>query len=439
MSDTDPGSDPVAGTDATPASSPAHDPYSSLRLAGFRRYLTGNLLSLVGLQMQIFTMEWEIFQRTDSNKAVGDVGLVSFLPVLFLALPAGHMADRFSRRGVILVALSLLMLGACGMAAVSYWQLPVSWMYGCIVLSSIGRAIQQPAKASIVPQIVGMSQLRNAVTWNASIFHFACVAGPGVAGFLLAYGLTPAAIYGCEAVASVVFGVLLMTVDLPPRVWGAHKMTNTWHDLLEGLRFVWRTKLLLGCISLDLFAVLFGGATALLPAYAKYILMITPDQMAELRFAPAVGALAMSFTLAHLPPMERAGRAMLWAVAGFGVATIVFGLSRNFWLSLGVQVLAGAFDMISVVVRHTLVQLLTPEEMRGRVSAVNSVFIGASNELGAWESGYVAEYFERSDDRGFGPTMSCVIGGLGTLGVVATVAVTNPEIRRFGRLERKPE
>lgn len=410
----------------------AHDPYAAMRIPGFRLYWFGNIIALLGMQMQAVAVGWEVYQRTHSNRALGWVGLAQFLPVLILALPAGQLADRFNRKRIVLCALAMLVTGSLGLAAISAFQANISLMYACLLLNGVAKAVQQPAKASLMPNIVPRERFSNAVTWNSSGFQLASVLGPGLAGMLIYLYEKPSIIYLLEASSSCVFLVLLSFVYVRPQATVLQE--PPWQALVAGLRFVWRTKVILSAITLDLFAVLLGGATTLLPVFAEDILGVGAKGLGWMRAAPAVGALVMAVILAHRAPLERAGLALLWAVAGFGVATIVFGISRDFWLSFAMLFLTGALDMISVVIRHTSVQMLTPDEMRGRVQAVNGMFIGASNELGGYESGEVAHWFERPDDPAFGPTVSVVSGGIGTLAVVGIVSYFSPQIRQYGRL-----
>lgn len=414
------------------ASGPAgggHDPYTALRLPDFRRYLTGSVLANFGMQMQTVAVGWEIYERTGSAMALGWVGLVQFAPVLALALVAGQVADKFDRRRIVLTAQLFIAAASLGLTTISLLRGPVLAMYGCLLLSGMARAMNQPAKASLLPQIVPRERFSNAVTWSGGGFQLASVLGPGVGGLLIALFGRAFPVYILDASATLTFAFLLSRIR-PPRFTPSSE-TPTVQTLLAGVAFVWQKKIILGTITLDLFAVLLGGAVTLLPVYAKDILQVGPTGLGWMRAAPSIGALLMSFTLAHRPPLERAGRAMLWSVAGFGVATIVFGLSRSFWLSLAMLFLTGALDMISVVVRHTLVQLLTPDAMRGRVSAINGLFIGASNELGGFESGLVAALFN--------PTLSVVSGGIGTIVAVMAVALLWPQVRRYGRLGGAPE
>jgi MFS family permease len=357
---------------------------------------------------------------------LGLVGLVLALPVLLLALPAGQAADHFSRKRIVLVTQVMLGLASIGLATVSLTRGPVHLIYACVAVAGVGNAFSFPARWALLPQLVSPKDFNNAVTWRSSAWQVAAAIGPALGGVVLALrrGATPAYLLDV-AVCILVIGVILPLGGRPQT-----RPTEPWsmHSLLAGVRFVLRTELILATITLDLFAVLLGGATTLLPIYAKDILMVGPTGLGWLRAAPSVGALSMAVFLAHRPPLRRAGRALLWAVAGFGLATIIFGLSQNFVLSLAMLFLTGAFDNISVVVRATLVQVLTPDEMRGRVSAVNSIFIGLSNELGGFESGIVARFL--------GPAVSVVVGGVGSLLVVFGVAAIWPQVARLGSLDQ---
>ncbi|MDB5385908.1 MAG: putative integral rane efflux protein [Planctomycetaceae bacterium] len=410
-----------------------HDPYAALRVPSYRRYLSGNFLSLLGMQMQGVAVGWEIWHRTNSTQQIGLVALLQFLPVLILGIPAGQLADRFPRNRILMSSLTALSLGSLGLAWVSWTRAPLPWMYAFLLLNGASKALSQPAKGAMLPLLVPKNKFTNAVTWNATVFELSSVIGPAFAGVLLAAFELPAMIYLAEGGCALIFLVLLFSVQMRPQAAVTH--AASWRDLLGGLGFVWNHKLILGAISLDLFAVLLGGAVALYPVYADAILEVGPTGLGWMRAMPAVGALSMSFIIAHLPPMRHAGKTLLWCVAGFGIATAVFGLSRNIWLSLAALFMTGVFDTVSVVIRHTLIQTLTPDQMRGRVAAVNGIFIGASNELGGSESGYLAHAFERSDDIAFGPTVSVVAGGFGTLLVVGLNAWLFPGVRNYGRLD----
>lgn len=413
-----------------------NDAYAVLRIPDFRWYLAGNMPYLIGLSMQTAAISWEIFERTKSYENLALVGLVQIVPVVGLFMPAGHLIDRVDRRMILMAALSSTAACSAGLAYCSETVAPLWWMYALLLLIGVSRTFVQPARAAFLPQIVPREVFSSAVTWHSGTFQLSTVVGPALAGGLIGLLHSATLIYALTAAMALVnCGCLAM---IRPRPYVPSTEPPSLAALAAGVSFVWRTKVMLGAITLDMFAVLLGGATALLPGYAKEILHVGPASFGLMRAAPGIGAVCMSFFMAHRPPIERAGRTLLWAVAGFGAATIVFGLSRWFPLSLAMLFVLGALDMISVVIRHTLVQLLTPDSMRGRVSAVNGMFIGVSNELGEFESGMVAHLFGRSNDRGFGPTVSAVSGGLGTLLIVGLVALFWPPLRRYGRLDGTP-
>lgn len=407
-----------------PSEAAAHDSYAALRLVGFRRYLIGNVVSILGMQMQTVAVGWEIYEKTHSTLMLGYVGLVQFLPLVLLALPAGHIADNFKRKNIVMSAVGVMALCSLGIALNSFSGGPVWVMYACLFVNGVARAFQGPAKSSLLPQIVPRAIFSNAVSWNSGSFELATMSGPAIGGALIAFFGGAAAVYAVNAACSIIFLGLLAGIVVQAQAGGREPLT--FSSLVAGFNFVRRTEVVLGAMTLDMFAVLLGGATMLLPVYAKDILHVGPSGLGWLRAAPSIGAFTTALALAHRPPMAKAGRALLLAVAGFGVATIAFGLSTNFWLSLVMLLLTGLFDSVSVVIRHTLVQVLTPDEMRGRVSAINGLFIGTSNELGGFESGLVAGFF--------GPVVSVVAGGAGTLVVVAAVALAWPRLRRYGAL-----
>lgn len=382
----------------------------------------------MGNQIQSIAIGWEIYQRTGQALSLGLVGLAQAVPTIVLALPAGFLADRFDRRRVVVLSMLGTTLTSLGLLALSLGDGPILLMYALLVLDATATCLGRPARTALVPLLVPRDVFPIAVTWNTSLMQMAWVVGPALGGFVVMYSV-PAA-YGLSAASTLVFVVLLTRVDFRAEPESAEPASVT--TLLAGIRYVWRTRLILSLMALDMFAVLLGGAVYLLPIYAEDILRVGPQGFGWLRAAPGVGAFCMAILLAYLPPMRRAGRNLLFAVAGFGAATIVFGFSQSFWLSLAMLFLTGAFDNVSMVVRHTLVQLLTTNRMRGRVLAVNYVFIGASNELGGMESGLVAHWF--------GPVVSVVSGGIGTLFVVLGTAAGVPGLRRFGALhEARPE
>jgi MFS family permease len=400
------------------------DPYAALRFRDYRLFALGNWASIMGQQMLSVAIGWELYERTHSALSLGLVGLVQVLPVIFLALPAGHMADQFDRRTIVMITQGVLALCSVGLAMISYQHGLVILIYLCLFAIGIARAFNNPARAALLPQIVPKEVFSNAVTWNSSGFQLAAMLGPALAGLLIALQKSATSVYAFCAFCALVFFGCLFFVRGRQQERSAEPVN--FKSLVAGFRFVWQTKIILAALTLDLFAVLLGGATTLLPIFAKDILQVGPDGLGWLRAAPAIGAFMMALAITHLPTMNQAGKTLLWAVGGFGAATIVFGLSHSFWLSLFMLVCIGALDSISVVVRQTLVQLRTPDEMRGRVSAVNGMFISSSNELGGFESGLAASLF--------GPVLAVVGGGIGTIAVVVTVALIWPEIRKLGSL-----
>jgi MFS family permease len=413
------------GTNRSSESFIAHDPYTVLRDSNFRSLVLAGMVATIGNQMLGVAVGWELYERTSSALALGMVGLAQVLPVILLAIPAGHAADRHSRKGLIILAQGLLLLSSLGLALLSMWQGPVGWIYLFLVLTGIGQALNRPARWAILPQVVPRELLLSAVTWNTSAWQIAAMTGPALGGLVIALagGATNCYVFnaGCSAV------VIGLTASLRVRAISRDAQPVSLRSLLAGLGFVFSTDLILATITLDMLAVFLGGATALLPIYARDILQIGPTGLGWLRAAPSIGSFFMAMALAHRPPMRRAGKSLLWAVAGFGIATIVFGFSRNPYLSFVMLLLTGALDNVSVVVRQTLIQLLTPDEMRGRVSAINAIFIASSNELGAFESGLAA--------RLFGTVASVVGGGVGTVLVVLVVAAIWPQVAHLGSLQ----
>jgi MFS family permease len=439
---------------------PPHDPYAAFRSRSYRFFTTGNILSLLGRQMLAVAVEWEIYRRTHSATALGLVGLVFAVPIVGFSLPAGYLADRISRKQIILVSQIFSGLMSALLAIVSWQHLNIPQLsilracnhgltriasvfeqhqqtfhfddasipliYLLLFLGAIARTFSWAARASFFPTLVSRDTFSNAVTWNNTIFQVASVVGPALSGFVVAHqGF--AIVYAIDAITASLFFLLVLPIPRAPET-RKPKDESAWRSLVAGARFVFSKKVILATITLDLFAVLLGGAVALLPIFADQILKCGPIGLGWMRAAPAVGAFAMALTVAHLPPMRQAGKLLLWCVAGFGLATIVFGLSKALWLSLAMLFIAGAVDSVSVIIRGSIVQLVTPDEMRGRVSAVNNIFIGTSNEFGALESGLTAALF--------GPVISVVGGGIGTILVVIGAAWKWPEIRKIGALDR---
>jgi MFS family permease len=408
----------------TMSSSEQHDPYLALRHRDFRIFVAGRFIITLGEQMLTVAIGWEMYQRTHSALALGLVGLVQIVPVLLFSLPAGQVADRMSRKHIVLVTQTVMGLGAAMLALLSAEQGAIVLVFATLVLLGTATAFYDPASSSLLSQTVPAEVFANAATWSSSSWQFAAVTGPALGGFIIAFTGHATAVYIFDAIASGIYFCLLFFLH-DRQVTRAHE-TPSVRSLSAGVGFVWRTKTIMAAITLDLFAVLLGGATTLLPIYAEDILHVGPVGLGWLRAAPSIGAVVMALSLAHLPPFKRTGWTLLVAVAGFGLATIIFGISRVFPLSLAMLVLLGGLDNISVVVRSTLLLLRTPDEMRGRIAAINSVFVGSSNQLGGFESGLAAALF--------GPILAVVGGGIGTILVVIAVALIWPEIRRLGRL-----
>ena len=451
---------------AAPSPSLLHDPYEALRIANYRDYLVGSFLQTIGRQAVAAVALWQVYQWTHSSTALGLVGLTAVLPLLVLSLPAGALADRYDRKRLIALGTGLIAVVNVSLAALSFWHAsvpylaPLRWANALLrwvallfeqhadpaslhfdnpalplIFLLLGanaclRILIWPARSSITPLLLPAESLTNAITWNASAFEVATMAGPALGGFLVAWLDFPA-VYALGATLDITFLFLLRPVKYlqPPT---RSVVRRTWGDVLAGADFIWRKKVILGASALDLFAVLLGGAVALLPIYADQILQVGPIGFGWLRAAPSIGAFAMAMWIAHRPPLAHPGRALLWSVAGFGAAIVVFGLSHWFWLSLVALFFTGAFDNVSVVVRQTLVQLLTPDALRGRVTAVNQIFIGSSNEIGALRAGLMSALI--------GPVAAVVWGGIGTLAVTAAIARAVPPLRRLPPLHTlKPE
>jgi MFS family permease len=385
--------------------------------------------------MVIVAVGWQVYHVTGRVLDLGLIGLSQFLPFLCLSLFAGHAADQFDRR--LIITLCQLMFLACAalLLGLTFLKVAVVWpIYLVLALLGVARAFQMPATQSFLPNIVPLESLGNAVALSSSTFQVATIAGPSIGGIVYALGAAQNGVHGGAAwVYAAAAGLLLVSLGLilgvKTRRVASERRAATWSSLLEGLRFVWRRKTVLGAISLDLFAVLFGGATALLPAFTKDILHAGPEVFGYLRAAPGIGAGLTALWLTWRPVTHRVGAIMFGGVGLFGISIVVFGLTQRFWVAVTALVILGAGDMVSVFIRQVLVQLETPDTIRGRVSAVNSVFIGASNELGEFESGVTAAWF--------GLVPAIVVGGVVTLAVtVLWAGVLFPQLRRLDTFQQ---
>jgi MFS family permease len=444
-------------TPAVPVAAP--QPYAVLRNPDFTRYLVARFIAALGMQMMVTALDWELYRRAHSGLALGLVGLALMMPMFLCTLPAGQLADRMNRKKIVLGATLLLGVASLGLTLTSAF-IPLDqnlgafqfFAYSLIVIIGIGRTFLWPASAAFVTALVAREELPRAITFNSGAFQLSCVLGPSAAGVLIWLTGGAWAVYAINALFAAIAFFLVAGVKhehkIPPRE------PVTIKSLVTGFDFVWHNKIILGLISLDMFAVLLGGSVTLLPIFASEVIPFHGGNgsvgLGLLRAAIPVGAILCVFYLAHRPPLQKAGRTMLWCVAVFGLATILFGLANRqcldrffvapdglwFWVAFGLMVVCGAVDNVSVVVRATLVQILTPDEKRGRVSAVNSLFIGTSNELGGFESGLTQHLFGpvMGNTMATGAILSTVVGGFGTVLVVLAVAWIWPEIRRYGKL-----
>jgi MFS family permease len=401
---------------------------AAFRYPNFRLFQAARFLMVAGLEMQSVAVGWQIYEITRRPLDLGLVGLAQFLPGLLLFLLGGHVADRFDRRLVLVGCYSSFALCSLALLAISLHGLHgIAPVYLVLVAIGLVRVFNGPAGQAFSPLLVPAAVFPNAAAWGSSIFNAATILGPVFGGVLYALRGSPVAVY-LTAFLALVASVVLM---LPIHIRGVQQMSRgrDWNTVIAGFQYVWRNKLILGTTSLDLFAVLLGGAVALLPVFAREILNAGPRGLGLLRASPGVGAGLMAIVIAYVPLRRRAGVKMLWCVAAFGAATVAFGLSRNLYLSMLALFIVGAADMVSVIVRSTVVQLATPDEMRGRVSAVNMLFIGASNEFGQFESGLTAQWM--------GAVPAVVAGGVGTIIVVAVWSWLFPALRKVDRLTQE--
>ena len=397
---------------------PSTDAYAALRNPVVRRYAFGRFGAVLGLQILSVSVGWHLYERTGSAWALGLVGATELMPVFLLMPVTGAVADRLPRRLVAAAAHTVLAVATALMALATVRGGSVLPIYALLVVVGTGRAFAMPAVQTILPRLLSPREFANANAWVSSTFQLAAITGPALAGALIAWTGTAWLALAVAAAGQLLFvSQLLRLPEGPPLAPSTQK---AWDGLFEGFRFVRASPIYLAAITLDLFAVLLGGATALLPIFAKDVLHVGPSGLGWMRAAPALGAMLMALVQTHLPPWERPGRVLLGAVAGFGVATIGLGLSRWFPLTLVCLFFTGVFDSVSIVIRLTLEQVITPDALRGRVSAIKSVFVGFSNEFGAFESGATAALF--------GPIASVVGGGVGVLLVVVAIRRVWPEL-----------
>lgn len=401
---------------------------AAFRYPNFRLFQAARFLTVTGLEMQSVAVGWQIYEITRRPLDLGLVGLAQFLPGLLLFLLGGHVADRFDRRSVLVVCYASFALCSLALLAITLRGLHgIAPVYTVLVGMGLVRVFNGPAGQALTPLLVPGDIFPNAAAWNSSIFNAATIFGPVIGGLLYALCGNPVAVYATAAAAMVGSVLLMLTI----RIKGVQLLSrgSDWNAVLAGFQYVWRNKLILGTTTLDLFAVLLGGAVALLPVFARELLNAGPGALGMLRASFGVGAGLTALVIAYVPLRRKAGMKMLWCVAGFGAATVLFGVSRNLYLSMFALFIVGATDMVSVIVRSTLVQLATPDEMRGRVSAVNMLFIGASNEFGQFESGITAQWM--------GAVPAVVAGGVGTMAVVALWSWLFPSLRKVDHLTQE--
>ncbi|OHV82131.1 MFS transporter [Rhizobium sp. LCM 4573] len=400
------------------------DRFAAFRHASYARFFASRFLAAFAIQIVSVAVGWQMYDVTGSALYLGLIGLFQFLPSLLLILVTGSVADRFNRRAI--VAICLVIGAGCSAAllgltlAGAFAPLPV---FGILLVFGVERAFMGPAVQSLAPNLVPEKDLANAIAWNSSSWQTAAILGPVMGGLL--YGASAVVAYSVALALLILAAVLVLMIPKPAQ--RSPSKAVSWEEILAGFRFISKEKVVLGAISLDLFAVLLGGAVALMPIFARDVLALGPWGLGLLRAAPGIGAIVVAVWLAFHPVRHHAGIAMFIGVALFGIGTVIFGLSETAWISIAALMLMGASDMISVYVRETLIVLWTPDEVRGRVNAVNMVFVGASNELGEFRAGTMASVF--------GAVPAVVIGGIGTLAVAVTWALAFPKLRNIDSLE----
>lgn len=398
--------------------------YAVLKIKDFRAFISARFTLTFAVQMQAVIVGWQVYELTKDPFALGLIGLTEAIPFLCIAMFAGHIADIFDRRKIILVANTLLILCSTALFLLNF-QFPFIFktvgaypIYIIIFFTGLGRGFIYPPQMGLMAQIVPKELYTNSSTWNSLLFHLALIMGPAFGG--LVYGFFNANVsYFIVMIMGIVSLLLFfmvkkqaVAVSSRQNADGSRQSNSVFKSIAEGIKFVFNNQILLGAMALDMFAVLFGGAVAMLPVFADVVLHVGPKGLGFLRAAPAAGAIMMSFFLAHYPPLKNTGKKLLFAAGGFGLCVILFALSKNFYLSLVLLALSGICDNVSVVIRQTIMQLYTPDDMRGRVAAVNSIFIGSSNEIGAFESGLAARLLTLIPSVIFGGGMTLIIVGI---------------------------
>ncbi len=406
------------------------DARAAFRYPAFLKFQAARFFIVVATEMQAVAVGWQVYEITKRPLDLGLVGLAQFLPGIVLFLVSGHVADRFNRRNLLILCdVGFATCFALLLAITLRGFVSIAAVFAVLVLLGIVRSFNGPVSRAMLPHLVPPEHFAGSVAWASSIFQAATILGPILGGLIYAFARGPLAVYVCAVLAAG--AAIVLTLQLPAQEKERARPAANLSTVFEGFRYIWREKLILGAISLDLFAVLLGGAVALLPVYAREILDAGPWALGILRSAPGLGAGIMAIAIAHRPLKNRAGATMLWCVAGFGLCTVIFGVSRSFAISLAALFLVGATDMVSVIVRATLIQVKTPDEMRGRVNAVDMIFIGASNELGQFESGITAQWF--------GAVPAVILGGIGAIVVTGLWAWMFPQLRRVNELTMEKE
>jgi MFS family permease len=404
-----------------------HDAYAVLKIRDFRLFISFRFFTTIAIQMQSIIVGWQVYQITKDPLSLGLIGLAEAIPFISIALFAGHVADTYNRKKIILWFNLLFLAGSAGLLFFTFYSEQMIATFGILPIyivvgiSGVARAFIYPSVIALMAQMVPRELYANSSTWNSTTWHIAAITGPAIGG--LVYGFFGVKIAYMTVIVFMTFSISLLGIVKKYKAPAAQEIESLFTRLSSGLKFVFRNQILLGSMSLDMFAVLFGGAVAMLPVFAAEVLNVGPQGLGFLRASPMAGAVIMSMFIAYRPPMVNAGRMLMIGVAGFGLSIILFALSKNFYLSLFLLMLSGMFDNISVIIRATTMQLITPDEMRGRVASVNSIFIGSSNEIGSFESGVAAKLM--------GLIPSVIFGGGMTLLIVGLTARFAPLLRRL--------